>query len=163
MAEPVLMQKDGDVTTITLNRPDIGNPSAPLNSRAVLTPVSGSQSCATGYRNPDTGACVTPGAVHWVQGIGLPNASAVGRNTLLAGGISNFDVSLSKSFQIGEQRRVEFRWEAFNALNHPQFTQIPERSVGSPGSQAGLPSRFLNRDFTDSGIRSMWVQVKFIF
>jgi len=25
MAEPVLMQKDGDVTTITLNRPDIGN------------------------------------------------------------------------------------------------------------------------------------------
>jgi outer membrane receptor protein involved in Fe transport len=144
------------------DRPDIGNPSAPVNSRAVLTPVSGSQSCTTGYRNPDTGVCVTPADVHWVQGIGLPNASAVGRNTLLAGGISNFDVSLSKSFQIGEQRRVEFRWDAFNALNHPQFTQIPERSVGSPGSPAGLP-RFLNRDFTDSGIRSMWVQVKFIF
>ena len=25
MAEPVLMQKDGDITTIILNRPDIGN------------------------------------------------------------------------------------------------------------------------------------------
>ncbi|HMA80747.1 MAG TPA: hypothetical protein VKR81_07645, partial [Candidatus Binatia bacterium] len=25
MAEPVLMQKDGDVTTITLNRPEAGN------------------------------------------------------------------------------------------------------------------------------------------
>jgi hypothetical protein len=59
---------------------------------------------------------------------------------------------------------LEFRWEALNALNHPQFTQIPERSVaGSPGPQAGLPSHFLNRDFTDSGIRSMWMQVKFVF
>ncbi len=146
------------------DRPDISNLSAPLNSRAVVTPASGPQACTTGYRNPDTGACVTRGDVHWVQGVGLPNVFTVGRNTLLAGGINNFDLSLSKSFQIGEQRRLEFRWEALNALNHPQFTQIPERSVvGSPGPQAGLPSRFLNRDFTDSGIRSMWMQVKFVF
>jgi hypothetical protein len=139
------------------DRPDIGNPSAPLNSRAVLA-RTGSQSCATGYRNPDTGLCVTPADVHWVQaGPSLPNASTVGRNTLVAGGINNFDVSLSRSFRIGEQRRLEFRWEAFNALNHPQFTQIPERSLDSP------PSHFLNRDFTDSGIRSMWVQMKFVF
>jgi hypothetical protein len=67
-------------------------------------------------------------------------------------------VSLSKSVQIGEQRRLELRWEAFDALNHPQFTQIPARDVfGSPASL------FLNRDFTDSGIRSMWMQVKFVF
>src|SRR5262249_50729746 len=129
-----------------------------LNSRAVLTPASGSQSCATGYRNPDTGVCVTPGDVHWVQGRGQPNASTVGRNTLVAGGINNFDMSLSKVFQIGEQRRVGVRWETFNTLNHPQFTQVPERSVvGSPSS------RFLNRDFTDSGIRGMWAQVKLAF
>jgi len=25
------------------------------------------------------------------------------------------------------------------------------------------PGRFLNRDFTDSGIRSMWVQLKVVF
>ncbi len=130
---------------------------APLNSRAVLTPPSGSQFCTTGYRNVDTGLCVNPADVHWVQGIGLPNASTVGRNTLVAGGINNFDVTLTKSFRIGEQRRLEFRWEALNALNHPQFTQIPARSVvGTPAS------RFLNRDYTDSGIRSMWVQVKFV-
>ena len=146
------------------DRPDISNPGAPLDSRAVVTPPSGSQFCATGYRNPDTGLCVNPADVHWIQGVGLPNASTVGRNTLHAGGINNFDVSLSKSFQFGEQRRVEFRWEAFNALNHPQFTQIPSANVvDSPGPQAGLPSRFLNRDFTDSGIRSMWTQVKFVF
>ena len=82
----------------------------------------------------------------------------------MAGGINNFDLTLSKSIQIGEQRRLEFRWEAFNVFNHPQFTQIPEKNVvGSPGPQAGLPSRFLNHGFTDSGSRSMWVQVKLVF
>jgi hypothetical protein len=96
--------------------------------------------------------------VHWVKGIGLPNASTVGRNTLLAGGIDNFDVTMTKSFQIGEQKRLEFRREALNALNHPQYTQIPMKNV--LGTQ---PGHFLNRDFTDSGIRSMWAQVKLVF
>jgi hypothetical protein len=53
---------------------------------------------------------------------------------------------------------VELRWEALNALNHPQFVQVPQMSVN--GSPAG---RFLNRDFTDSGIRSMWGQLKLVF
>ena len=100
-------------------RPDIGNPNAPLNSRAVISPSSGSQFCATGYRNPDTDTCVTPADVHWIQGIGPPNASTVGRNTLRAGGVNNFDLSVSKSFEIGENRRLEFRWDALNVLNHP--------------------------------------------
>jgi len=140
------------------DRPDIGNPNAPLNSRAVLTLDSGPQSCPTGYRNADTGRCVSPQDVHWIEGTGLPNASTVGRNTLRAGVVDNFDLSLFKSFPIGEQRHLEFRWEAFNALNHQQFTQVPEKRVfGSPAS------RFLNRDFTDGGIRSMWMQVKFVF
>jgi hypothetical protein len=143
------------------DRPDIGNPNAPLNSRAILAPSR----CATGYRNPDTDACVTPADVHWIEGTGQPNASTVGRNTLVAGGISNFEAALTKSFRIGEQRRLEFRWEALNVLNHPQFTQIPERTVndGSAPPQAGLASRFLNPDFTNSGTRSMWVQLKLVF
>jgi len=140
------------------DRPDISNPRAPINSRAVVTPPSGSQFCVTGYRNPDTGLCVAPGDVHWIQGTGLPNAFTVGRNTLHAGGINNFDVTLFKSFRFGETRRLDFRWEAFNVFNHPQFTQIPDRNV--VGSAA---SRFLNRNFTDSGIRSMWGQVKLAF
>jgi len=89
--------------------------------------------------------------------MGLPNAFTVGRNTLVAGGLNNFDITLTKSFRIGEPRRLEFRWEALNALNHPQFTQIPARSVATPAS------RFLNRDYADSGIRSMWVQMKLVF
>ena len=29
--------------------------------------------------------------------------------------------------------------------------------------KTGSPSHFLNRDFTDSGIRTMWVQLKLLF
>jgi hypothetical protein len=96
--------------------------------------------------------------VHWVEGTGFPNAATVGRNTLRTGGTNNFDLNLTKSIPFGEARRVELRWEALNAFNHPQFVQVPQMSVrDAPARQ------FLNRDFTDSGIRSMWVQVKVVF
>ena len=41
---------DRNNDTIPNDRPDISNPRAPLNSRAIVTPSSGSQFCATGYR-----------------------------------------------------------------------------------------------------------------
>jgi len=135
------------------DRPDIGNPDAPLNTRAIIFPK-----CATGYQNPDTGTCVRPGDVHWVEGIGFPNVATVSRNTLRTGGTNNFDLNLTKSIPFGETRRLELRWEALNAFNHPQYVNVPQMSVN--GTLAG---RFLNRDFTDSGIRSMWVQVKVVF
>ena len=93
-----------------------------------------------------------------MEGIGFPNAATVGRNTLRTGGTNNFDLNLSKSIPLGERRRLELRWEALNAFNHLQFVQVPQMSVKS--TPAGL---FLNRDFTDGGIRSMWVQVKLLF
>jgi hypothetical protein len=136
------------------DRPDISNPRAPRNSRAVLWP-----SCATGYYNPDTLDCINPSAAHWVEGTGFPNASTSGRNTLFTNGTNNFDLSLFKSFAIREHRRLEFRWEAMNAFNHPQFVQVPQRNVVNTTQ----PGRFLNRDYTNSGIRSMWVHMKVIF
>jgi len=140
------------------SRPDISNPNAPVNTRAIVF-----ENCSTGYQNRDTQACVTPAHVHWIENRGLPDANTVGRNTLLTGGISNFDVTLSKSFHIAEQKHLEFRWEALNTFNHPQFTQVPDRNITSPGPVPGSPSRFLNRDFTDSGIRTMWAQLKLLF
>jgi hypothetical protein len=140
------------------DRPDISNPNAPRNSRAQIWPSTGPQGCATGYRNPDINACVSPADVYWVEGTGFPDASTVGRNTLFTNGTNNFDLSLLKTFAVTERKRLEFRWEALNAFNHPQFVQVPSRDVVN-----SLAGRFLNRDFTDSGIRSMWVQMKLIF
>jgi hypothetical protein len=137
------------------DRPDIGNPDAPLNTRASIFPA-----CASGYQNPDTGSCVSPGEVHWVEGIGFPNAATVGRNTLHTGGTNNFDLNLTKSIPVGEKRRLELRWEALNAFNHPQFIQVPPMAVNGLFTPAG---HFLNRDFTNSGTRTMWVQAKVVF
>ncbi len=140
------------------DRPDMGNPRAPLGSRAVLWTTTGPQACQAGYRNPDTNTCTRPADVHWIEGVGFPNASTVGRNTLSTGGTNNFDISLPRTVQIAERARLEFRFEAQNAFNHPQFVQVPLRDV------VNTPvGRFLNRDFTDAGIRSMWLQVKLLF
>jgi hypothetical protein len=50
-------------------------------------------------------------------------------------------------------------------LSRPRFMRIAVVRAGTNTSvpQPGTPSRFLNRDFTDSGIRTMWVQVKLLF
>jgi hypothetical protein len=38
-------------------------------------------------------------------------------------GLNNFDIGIQKHFNIDEVRRVQFRAEMFNALNHAQFRQ----------------------------------------
>ncbi|HWC17999.1 MAG TPA: carboxypeptidase regulatory-like domain-containing protein [Terriglobales bacterium] len=140
------------------DRPDIGNPNAPLNTRAVIAPASGPGSCSTLYRNPDTGACVTPSQVHFIEGKGLPNTQTVGRNTLLTGGTNIWDATLNKRFTLWESKLLEFRWDVFNVFNHRQFVQVPSSDVVS-----SPPGQFLNLKFIDGGIRSMRFQVKFLF
>lgn len=60
-----------------------------------------------------------------------------GRNILFGPGRTNLDQSLFKDFPIHERFRIEFRAEAFNLLNHPQFGQ-PNATIGS--SSAGIIS-----------------------
>jgi hypothetical protein len=66
-----------------------------------------------------------------------------GRNVLYGPGTRQIDVSLFKSFTFAESRRVEFRAEAFNALNTPQFNN-PSSSIGFAGvariTTAGNPT-----------------------
>jgi len=149
------------------DRPDIGNPNAPINTRAVVAPTTGSNSCATGYSNPDalTLTCVTPNDVRWIEGRGLPNGATVGRNTLFTEGVRNFDVNILKTFRITESKTLEYRLETFNFFNHPQFTAVPGRSVVETlgPTATGQPSRFLNPDYTNSGTRTMRMQLKFVF
>ena len=45
----------------------------------------------------------------------------VGRNTLLGPGTDNVDLSLFREFKIVERLQLQFRAEAFNSLNHPNF------------------------------------------
>jgi hypothetical protein len=62
-----------------------------------------------------------------------------GRNILVGPGTKQIDLSLFKSFAIAEKRRVEFRAEAFNALNTPQFNN-PNSSIGFTAGVAKITS-----------------------
>ncbi|HUS05526.1 MAG TPA: carboxypeptidase regulatory-like domain-containing protein [Bryobacteraceae bacterium] len=74
---------------------------------------------------------------------GLYTFGNSGRNILYGPGTKQLDLSLFKSFRFAEQRRVEFRAEAFNAFNTPQFNN-PNSSIGFSGvgriTSAGSPA-----------------------
>jgi len=46
---------------------------------------------------------------------------SVGRNTLRGPGIKNFDLALFKNVRMPNRLTMQFRFESFNAFNHPQF------------------------------------------
>ena len=58
-----------------------------------------------------------------------------GRNVLSGPGRNNIDLALHRSFGIPgwEAGRLEFRGEAYNASNHPQFGN-PGVTIGNPGA-----------------------------
>jgi hypothetical protein len=57
-----------------------------------------------------------------------------GRDTLLGPGRTNWDSSLFKEVPLHDQMLLQFRFEAYNALNHPQFG-YPNPNIGN--AQAG--------------------------
>jgi hypothetical protein len=61
----------------------------------------------------------------------------VSLNSLQGPGNENWDTSLLKSFPLGESRRLEFRSEFYNILNHPNFL------FAAPGPQNGNNSTVL--------------------
>ena len=66
-----------------------------------------------------------------------------GRNVLYGPGTKQIDLSVFKSFPFLESRRLEFRAEAFNVFNTPQFNN-PNASIGFSGvariTSAGTPT-----------------------
>ena len=61
-----------------------------------------------------------------------PGTNWAGRNIFEAPGYWNLDLGIQKLFRLTESMRLEFRTEMFNALNHPNFDNPRDASVGSP-------------------------------
>ncbi|HKH98616.1 MAG TPA: carboxypeptidase regulatory-like domain-containing protein [Candidatus Sulfotelmatobacter sp.] len=68
-----------------------------------------------------------PGA--YTQPTGLTFGDS-GRNSLAGPGRLNFDMGVFKRFRITESKALEFRAEAFNVFNHPQWTGVNNSSCG---------------------------------
>jgi hypothetical protein len=145
----------------------------PFNGQ-VLAAVQGA------YPRPD----IVPGQPVWVSSSAAPggkmlNANAFvappagaqgneGRNTIPGFGLTQVDLSLGRKFALTERIMLEFRTDAFNVFNHPNFTN-PLAYIGSLpdylSSQAMLNQGLggLNPLFQEGGPRSLQLSLKLVF
>jgi hypothetical protein len=80
------------------------------------------------------GGAASGGGLYWLNTAAFTNPAPFtfgteGRNDLRMDWSRNLDLSLFRSFPLTESKRLEFRAEAFNALNTPRFGQ-PDSTVG---------------------------------
>ena len=78
--------------------------------------------------NPTTGQWFNTSAFAFAAPGTFGNA---GRNILDGPGFQNVNVSLMKNTGLGERVNLQFRAEAFNLFNHPNFN-LPDNFLGSP-------------------------------
>jgi len=105
--------------------------------------------------------------------LGTPGQGNLGRNALNGFGMSQLDLALRREFFVKEQRSLQLRIEAFNALNHANFAD-PIRFLSSPlfGQStsmlnlmlgSGSPSSGLAPIFQAGGARSARIVFRFKF
>lgn len=63
--------------------------------------------------------------------IPAPGADGMGRNVFVGPRYWNMDLGLTKQFSVTERVKVQLRAEAFNALNHPNFDNPVNSTVGT--------------------------------
>ncbi len=68
----------------------------------------------------------------------LPGSNGAGRNIFVAPGYYNLDIGIIKQFRISERFKLDFRTEMFNVLNHANFDNPRDASVGSPSIQSSV-------------------------
>ena len=64
----------------------------------------------------------------------------VGRNTITAPSVFRMDLSLQREFLLDAKRRLQFRAEIFNVLNHPNFSGIMGGSAVVFSGESGRPN-----------------------
>jgi hypothetical protein len=70
--------------------------------------------------------------------IPAPGSDGAGRNIFRAAPYWNLDLSVGKRFDLTERMMLQFRAEAFNALNHPNFDNPRDASTGSPSISSSV-------------------------
>ncbi len=97
----------------------------------------------------------------------------LGRNPLTGFGMYQVDLAMRREFRVHERFRFEFRLEAFNMLNHPNFGD-PTRYLNSPilGESTSMLNMMLGTGSPASGLapvmqtggpRSLQVSLRFRF
>ncbi|HWC97366.1 MAG TPA: TonB-dependent receptor [Candidatus Sulfopaludibacter sp.] len=143
--------------------------------------IGGVDNAATsdgGYDRPNsTGAAVfadnrTPS--RWLNPAAFTEAppgffGSVGRNTIEGPGIFGFDMEVHKQFRMPykEGHILQFRLEAFNVLNHPNWG-MPNLNILSGAAFPGQPGTNAHQNFgvingTQGGMRQLQIGLKYSF
>ncbi len=106
-----------------------------------------------------------------------PRQGTLGRNAIAGFGATQIDLSLGRRFVLTEKLSLQFRADAFNVFNHPNFSSADgsfARCSGTAGSQCSLPfgqaTQMLNRGlrglnplYQVGGPRSLQLSLKLTF
>ena len=114
-----------------INTFQTGLPFTPTLNAAVANTGTGSRPDRIG----DGGTLTGPTVDRWFDTSAFATPASFtfgnsGRNILYGPGRVNFDFSLFKDFPVNDRVKVQFRAEAFNLFNHPQF-DLPNAAIGA--------------------------------
>ena len=159
---------------ISNDRPELGNPNAPLGTYAIKgdDPVQGfglapGTLCdgPTWYYTALPCKPVTLGQVHWILPYFETNGNPVRRDAVTLRGFNNWDVSAQKSFRTFREQSFDFRAEMFDVFNHGN-TGTPNLNLFTGFSDptvAGSTNAFGNFAPTVTGHRSIRMYVRYVF
>ena len=88
----------------------------------------------------------------------------VGRDTMIGPRTFNVDGSLIKEFKFTEQKMLQFRWELFNTLNHPNWADPSTNFFAGRNSDGTYAANgFGSIGGTRTAMRQMQFGLKLIF
>ncbi len=91
------------------------------------------------------------------------------KNNYYGPGFQNWNLALFKSFTLHEQNKIQFRAEAFNWINHPNWGGANgSGGFGNPASPQGQPngnptSSTFGKVTTKDGRRNLQLSLKYTF
>ena len=122
------------------------------------------------YLRSDTfpgGKRVNPAAFDSAAPLAEKRQGTFGRNVVRGFPVSQVDLSLRRSFRMGEQLGLQVRADAFNILNHPNFSSpsgiMTDATFGRATQMLNTGLGGLNPLFQTGGPRSMQLALKVTF
>lgn len=132
----------------------------------------------------DTRPDLVPGQPFWIANPNVPGGQSLnpnafslppaprqgteGRNDIPGFGLTEMDLSLGRKFSLTERLRLQFRADAFNLFNHPNFYNPP--ALIELGPAYLVSTRMLNQGlgglnplFQEGGPRSLQLSLKLTF
>ena len=120
---PLLSAVDTAFTGNSLGTGLFVNPNGTPGTASGVTPVTNSSGQVVAFQATNPNAQFVAGA---------PGTFSTARPTMRLGDTRNIDLSIVKRFAVRDRAKLEIRGDAYNLINHPQFTGLPVSTFGAP-------------------------------